>query len=216
MPIIHDVEQYSDAYDQLRRGIPTASQFDKIITPGGKPSASWKKYAYHLIAERFLGRKVDSYTSPYMERGLELESDSVEFYEMMRDVKAERVGFITTDDKLIGCSPDRLIGEDGLLECKVPAPATHVEYLLSGEIDQKYKPQCQGQLFVSDRKWVDILSYHPEMPPVIIRVERDPVFIACLENLLWEFNSFLREVMTKIESLTPKKGNTDVKTQIQF
>jgi hypothetical protein len=217
MPILHKCEQYSDEYDRLKLGIPTSSNFDKIISPEGKPSKQWKKYAYHLIAERLLDRQVDSYTSPYMERGLALESDAAEFYEMLRDQPLERVGFITNDDASIGCSPDRLIGEDGLLEIKVPAPQTQVEYLLTGEIDRKYWPQLQGQLFISERKFVDIISYHPELPPSIISVERDDVFIACLENLLWEFNSFLREVMAKIATMRNlQKGQPHEQPQIQF
>jgi hypothetical protein len=63
VPILHDVPQYSEAYDRLKLGLPTSSVFAKIITPGGEPSQQWKSYAYHLIAERLLGRKVDSYTS---------------------------------------------------------------------------------------------------------------------------------------------------------
>jgi hypothetical protein len=216
MPILHKCEQYSDEYDRLKLGIPTSSNFKKIISPQGKPSTSWKKYAYHLIAERLLDRQVDSYTSPYMERGLALESDAAEFYEMLRNRPLEKIGFITNDDKTVGCSPDRLIGDDGLLEIKVPAPQTQIEYLLTGQIDREYWPQLQGQLFVSQREFVDIISYHPELPPSIIRVERDDVFIACLESLLWEFNSFLKEVMAKITTMQNQKGPSNVAAQIQF
>ena len=38
MPIFHDVAQYSEAYDRVKLGIPTSSNFHKIITPQGKPS----------------------------------------------------------------------------------------------------------------------------------------------------------------------------------
>ena len=58
MPIFHDVVQYSDAYDRLKLGIPTSSNFHKIITPQGNPSKQWREYACVLIAERLLQRKI--------------------------------------------------------------------------------------------------------------------------------------------------------------
>lgn len=201
MPILHQCDQYSDEYARLRLGMPTSSKFEKLISPLGAPSKQWKQYAYHLIAEKLLNRQIDTYTSPFMERGLGLEPEAVEFYELQNEVKTERIGFVTDDESRWGCSPDRLIGEDGLLEVKSPMPATQVEYLLTGKIDMKYWPQLQGQLFVTERQWVDIIAYHPELPPSIIRVERDVEFIASLEALLIEFNTFTAEVMTKINTM---------------
>ena len=64
MPIFHDVAQYSEAYDRLKLGIPTSSNFHKIITPQGKPSKQWREYACVLIAERLLQRKIEFYNSP--------------------------------------------------------------------------------------------------------------------------------------------------------
>lgn len=216
MPIILDMPQYSAEWETARLGIPTASQFKNIITPEGKPSKSWKKYAYHLIAEKLLGRPVDTYTSPWMERGSDLEEDAMAAYEFESDNTTKPIGFILRDDKSAGCSPDRLIGDDGLLEIKCPKPAVQVQYLLTGEVDKEYWPQLQGQLFVSERKWVDILAFHPELPRAVIRVERDESFIGCLESQLWEFNSFLHDVMQKIESLQPKKGEINVLKTVQF
>ena len=70
MPVFHDVAQYSEAYDRLKLGIPTSSNFHKIITPQGKPSKQWREYACVLIAERLLQQKIEFYNSPAMERGL--------------------------------------------------------------------------------------------------------------------------------------------------
>lgn len=216
MPIFHDCDQGTDEWDKLRLGLPTSSSFDKIITPGGKPSKQWQKYAYHLIAERFLDRAVNTYTSPAMELGKMLESDAVGQYELLTGSVAKKIGFVTNDENTIGCSPDRLIGDVGLLEVKCPQPQTQIEYLLTGEIDREYWPQLQGQLFVSGREWVDIIAYMPELPPSIVRVERDVEFIACLESLLSDFNAFLDKVMNKIHELQPirKGAKYHVKTQI--
>ena len=214
MPILHDVIQKSDAWDRLRLGIPTASNAHKILTPGGKPSAQWGDYGDHLIAERVLQRPVNTYTSSIMERGQREEEDAVAWYEADREVDTKYIGFVTTDDGKIGCSPDRLVGDDGLAEIKCPEPGTMIKYWRKGA-DEKYKPQLQMQLFVTGRKWVDIIAWHPEMTRIVCRVERDEAYIACLEEQLYLFNSYLDGVMKKIDSLKPKEQK-NVVPQISF
>jgi hypothetical protein len=203
MPIIHDVDQYSEAWDALRIGIPTASQFFRIITPTGKKSDQYKDYAYHLIAERCLKRAIDTFKSEHMERGAELEPEAANYYALMhRNRKIERVGFVTDDAGRYGCSPDRLIDNDGMLEIKCPKPNTMVKYLIEQSIEDKYKPQIQGQIFIAQREWVDVLSYHPEpeMEDAIItlRVYRDDLYCIQLDKYLKDFYEFLGEGLTKI------------------
>lgn len=189
-----DCEQGSIEWLQARIGIPTASGFEKIITPTGKASTQAEAYSEKLLAEYILGYPVETfYGNAHTDRGKELEPQAVKFYEVQKDVDTRPVGFCTDDARTMGASPDRLVGEDGLLEIKCPAPQTHVHYLLTGEIDKGYWPQVQGQLLVTGRKWVDWLSYHPEMPPVIIRVERDEEYLATMEKLLKEFTEKLEK-----------------------
>jgi len=164
MPIHHNVAQYSEAYDRLKLGIPTSSNFHKIITPQGKPSKQWREYACVLIVERLLQQKIEFYNSPAMERGLIVEADAADWYEFDQDVITQRVGFITDDDHTMGCSPDRLVGEDGLLEIKAPLPHTQVEYWISGKLNERFWPQLQGQLYITQRSWVDILCWHDVLP----------------------------------------------------
>ena len=198
MPILHKVAQYSEAYDRLRLGIPTSSNFHKIITPQGRPSKQWREYACVLIAERLLQRKIEFYNSPAMERGLIVESEAADWYEFDQDVTVQRVGFITDDNRTIGCSPDRLVGNEGLLEIKAPLPQTQVEYWISGEVNERFRPQLQGQLYISQRSWVDIVCWHDVLPKVVMRVEPDEEFIKALERELQIFNFFIERVMEKI------------------
>ncbi len=206
MSIYHDCIQYSDEYDRLKLGLPTSSNFHRIITPGGKPSTQWRGYACKLIAERILQRKVDAYTSPAMENGLIVEAEAVDWYEFARlDAnygETTPIGFITNDAGTIGCSPDRLVGDDGLLEIKAPMPHTQIEYWLSGEAKEKYRPQVQGQLYISQRLWVDLVCWHDVLPKVVIRIEPDEKFIAALANELDIFNHFIERVMIKIRGVT--------------
>jgi hypothetical protein len=189
--IVHNCIQGTTEWLSVRAGIPTASCFDKIITPKGKPSTQAEKYMHKLIAEKLMGHPVIEFTGPWLERGKELEADAAAYYESMREVTCERVGFVTNDAGTIGASPDRLIGEDGLLELKVPSEHTHVAYMLTRAVDAEYYPQVQGQLWVTGRKWLDIMSYSPEMPPVIIRVERDEKYIAIMAAAVTTFSEHL-------------------------
>jgi hypothetical protein len=200
MPIYHDVVQYSEEYDRLRLGIPTSSNFHKVITPQGKPSKQWREYACVLIAERILQHKIEFYNSPAMERGLIVEAEAADWYEFDQDVTVQRIGLITDDKHTMGCSPDRLIGEDGLLEIKAPLPQTQVEYWISGELGERFRPQLQGQLYVSQRSWVDILCWHDVLPKLVVRVEPDEKFMAALDHELRIFNSFIELVMEKIRA----------------
>jgi len=200
MPIFHDVAQYSQEHDRLRLGIPTSSNFHKIITPQGKPSKQWREYACVLIAERLLHQKLEFYNSPAMERGLIVEAEAADWYEFDQDVSVQRVGFITDDEHTIGCSPDRLVGDKGLLEIKAPLPHTQVEYWLSGEVSERFRPQLQGQLYICQRCWVDILCWHDVLPKLVARVEPDDQFIAALDRELQIFNYFIERVMQKIHA----------------
>jgi hypothetical protein len=118
----------------------------------------------------------------------------------IKDVTVQRVGFITDDNRTVGCSPDRLVGDDGLLEIKAPLPQTQVEYWISGEIHERFRPQLQGQLCVSQRSWVDIVCWHDVLPKVVMRVEPDEQFIKTLDHELQIFNFFIERIMEKIRA----------------
>ena len=108
------------------------------------------------------------------------------------------MAFITDDDHSVGCSPDRLVGDKGLLEIKAPLPHTQIEYWISGEVHERFRPQLQGQLYVSQRSWVDILCWHEVLPKVVMRVEPDEEFIKALDRELQIFKYFIECVMEKI------------------
>ncbi len=208
--IRHDCVQGSQRWLELRAGIPTSSDFDKIITPGGKPSKSASDYCNKLLVETMLGRPLIGISMPWMERGKQIEAEAVKYYELIRDTETTVVGFLTTDDGRIGASPDRLVGDRGLLEIKAPTDETHSKYLaahidaLLGEdksVAETYKVQVQGQLFVAERDWTDIESYYPGLPECITRVGRDEVFIPAMRTLLYEFVAMFDARLAKLKAL---------------
>ena len=182
MPTYHSVIPRSGGWFRMRLGMPTASNFHLIVTPGGadgkkaKVSESAGKYAHQLIAEMWLGRVLDkdSYKSEAMERGVNLEDGAIDSYEFQTGVTTEPGGFVTERGGRYGCSPDRLVLPNGLHEMKIPDPANHLRYLIDpATIRAEKRPQAQGQLLVcDDREWVDLTSYHPELPLAVVRVRR--------------------------------------------
>jgi len=199
---LHHVEQGTPAWQALRLGIPTASMFNKIVTPTGKVSAQSAMYANRLAAERFLRRPLDDIGNLFwVERGKDMEPDAVLAYEFERDVKTAKVGFVTTDDGRIGASPDRLLVDvPGAVEIKCPAPATHVAYLDQG-FGKDYWCQVQGQLMVTGLEWIDRVSYYPGLPLVCERTARDEAYIALLRDSL---NVFCANLDALVERLRAK------------
>jgi exodeoxyribonuclease (lambda-induced) len=226
MPIHHDVEQGSEEWNGLRLGIPTSSEFKKLITPKEhRESSQWKDYAYHLLAERILMRPEDHYTSPAMERGKNVQDQAADWYEMRYDRDTTKIGFVSSDDFYtdsrgykwfrFGCSPDRFVGDSGILEIKCPTPRVQLKCWFEDKPDLSYIPQLQGQLLVTDREWADILFWHEEMPKVVIRVERDETLIGVFKSILVRFNDFMDGVMDKLGPLQPAAPKRELKEQLK-
>ena len=192
-----DVQQGTPAWLEARLGIPTASCFDKILTAKGlKPSASQAGYRAQLVAEWYLGQPLESFGSGFTERGTGMEAEAARAYAFDYDADVFEVGFCLTDDGVAGCSPDRLVGDDGLLEIKCPSAHVHMGYFLNGFDD--YALQVQGQLWVTSRKWVDKFSYHPSIPCVRVRIERDEKVIAAIDAEVRAFAESVEQAKTRL------------------
>jgi hypothetical protein len=183
---IIDCEQGSPEWHAERLGKPTASRFSNIVTPTGALSKSSAKYMYELLAGWALGMALDSHKSAFMDRGSGLEVEARADYEFRHDVDVEQVGFVVNDEGTIGCSPDGLVGDEGMVEIKCYEPAHHIEALLGGS-STTYHAQRQGQLWITERKWVDFVVYHPDLPQAEFRIERDEPYIEKLSTAVLNF-----------------------------
>ncbi len=201
--IVHDVQQGTPEWLKLRLGIPTASEFDKIITPTGKFSASKtsRKYAMYLATEKLLNRSLDSLEHlEWIEHGKLLEPQAAAAFEIIEEVETVPVGFITSDDGRMGASPDRLIkGQNKGLEIKCPAPHTQMVYLVDG-FEGDYHVQRQGQILVAELDSIIMWGYHPEMPPRRQEFGRDEPFLKTMSDGLDRFNDLLAEIVVKAKS----------------
>lgn len=198
--IMHDVQQNSPEWFAARVGVITASNFGRIITPKTMVlSASASAIENRIVAEILTGESIEEFQgNQYTDRGHILEPDAVSFYELTTGTETQKVGFITNDDGAVGCSPDRLIGEDGGLEIKCLSSPKHVEFVLSGKIDEEHKAQIQGCLMITGRKWWDVMAYHPEIKPSIVRVTPDEEYIS---KLAVAIKTMLSNIQHKLERL---------------
>lgn len=196
-----EIEQGSPAWLHARLGLPTASRFKDIITPAkGDKSKSYRTYLYELLAERLTGEPSESFTSEWMQRGNELEPRARDAYAFLHDVEVSQVGLMLNDAGTIGASPDGLIGTDGGLEIKCPKPSTLVRYMIEAKLPDIYKPQVQGNLWISGRQWWDFVAYHPGMELFVLRVQRDEEYIARMEE---HVTAFADELETLYQGIKP-------------
>ena len=206
--IIHDHEQYSAEWWQARLGIPTASGVDKLITSTGAPSKQAAAYANTLIAERLSGRSDDSVSTVWTERGRETEGEAREMLELVLDQEITEVGFITTDDRTIGCSPDGVILSEGSIlegvEIKCPKGSTHVEYLRAGKVPPKYLGQVQTCLYVTGASAWWFCSYYPGIDPLILRVEPDLEWHGKLEEAVQALHQTIEQSIKTLENKSEK------------
>lgn len=207
---IHDVEQGSLEWLALRAGIPTASEFDALLTPGFKirTGEGPKTYLAKKVAEAWQGGPLESFQGFDMEQGAILESESRNWFELEFDTTIQKVGFITTDDSRAGCSPDGLLGTDSGLELKCPAIHTHVRYLLNGELPKEYAAQVHGSMFVTGLPRWKFVSYHRRCPKFVLTVERDEEIQANIAEALGHFYRYFDDAMeciTKINGGPPRR-----------
>jgi len=196
---IINVQQGSEEWFTARCGIPTSSNFDKIVMTNGKPSKQRDKYLYQLAGERVAGKQAETYQNATMIRGIEMEAEARQLYEVITGGNVEQVGLCITEGKAIyAASPDGLI-KDGLVEIKSPLIHTHVSYLINGGLVKDYFQQLQGQLLVTGRKWVEVMSYYPGLKPLLVPVDRDEVFLKALQVELEVFCGELDELAKKLK-----------------
>ena len=177
-----------------RSGIPTSSKFSTVLAKGeGKTRA---KYMRQLAGEIITGRPMESYSNAHMERGHEMEPEARAHYAFLTDADIKQVGFIRNGQK--GCSPDSLIGENGMLEIKSKLPDLVIECIERGSFPPEHKAQCQGALWVAEREWIDIVVYWPDMPIFINRAYRDEAYIADLSRAVSAFNDELAALVERI------------------
>lgn len=198
------MEQRTPEWRRARIGIPTASNFWKIITASGAPSDSACGYLCRLVGERVFGRSLEEPAfGKWIEHGIMWEDRAAIAWEELTGKKAEFAGLVMSENGLWGCSPDRLVaGENAAVEIKCPSPSKHIEYMLYGP-GKDYKQQVQGQMLVGGYDHVYFFSYFPGMPSVSRKIKRNNDFILKLRGALTEFSKQIDEQVEEFKKVGP-------------
>ena len=198
------IEQGSQEWLALRAGKVTASKAADVMS--AITTAGYRNYLADLVVERLTGNKTESFTNAAMQWGVDQEPLARAEYEVKTGNFVDQIAFVehpTIAD--FGCSPDGLVGDDGLIEIKCPNTATHIDYVMQDKVPTKYIPQIQCQLAVTGRKWCDFVSFDPRLPDglqiLIVRLERDDEYIEKLQDRVVKF---LDEVNSAVNGLKEK------------
>ena len=184
------LEQGTPEWHTARLGIVTMSELKTLLVKGKGPSnfgAGALSYMHQLIGERITGESADVFQgNAHTQRGHALEPVARELYsEATGNTQLEQVGIILNHGA--GYSPDSLVGSNGLIEVKTKLPKYQIELLLADELPQEHVAQCQGGLWVSEREWIDFVSYWPGMPLFVKRAYRDEKMIKTIAERVEAF-----------------------------
>lgn len=196
---VYEFIQGSPEWIQLRLGVPTASEFDRIMNLafGLREGAGYNTYLYEKLAEDLTG-PLPTYGGKATDQGHFLEPEALAFFELETGLDTKRVGFVMHDDMRCGCSPDALIGDDSGLEIKSPGPVNQIRYLSEGKLPDAYAAQVHGSLFVTGRSEWHFMSYHRKLKPLHVVVKRDEAIMEkigkCLAKFYADFDAALERL----------------------
>ena len=194
--IIHNFEQHSDEWYNIRIGKLTASHADAIHANG----KGLETLCFDLAAEILTGKKKEIVQSAAMAQGNELEDSARTLFEMSLGIEVKEVGFVE-EDELCGCSPDGLIGEDSGIEIKCPQANTYAKYLYDRKIKPEYYAQIQMNMLLTGRKSWWYVVYNPDFQPEIIcrEVKADPKYQQELRLGIEAGKAKIKEILSKIK-----------------
>jgi len=211
---IIDVEQGTDAWFAARAGKLTASRVKALVA---KTKSGYSTSRANMITQLALERMTkhveqNTYTSPAMQRGTDLESEARNYYIFDRNVSVAEVGMVIHPEyDFITCSPDGLLDDDGLIEIKCPfSMAKMVSYLEKDAHVKEYRVQLQMQLLVTGRQYVDAVGYDPRFPDglkmAVSRVEADKEYQEELLSEMLKANTEINELIEKLNKMKESKN----------
>lgn len=206
-----EMQQRSAEWIEVRRGQITGSRFADVLTQprdkAAKLAGTFGKTAHTymraLAWETVSGVSQKREISRAMQHGINCEPTARRCYEGVTGRKVQEVGFVThPTERLVGCSPDGLVGDDGCIEIKCPVVGgIHLGYIEDGPV--AHLAQIQGVMWVTGRDWCDFISYHSATPDLdralfIKRIDRDEEYIERLESAVRNFRERLEETIKQL------------------
>ena len=172
-----------------------------------------------LAAERISGHVEDTFTTWDMMRGHDDEPKARDEYEQRNNVTVDEIGFMTRtiDGITIGYSPDGLVADDGLIECKSRRQATQLAHWINGDkpsVPAENMAQLQTGLLVSGRDWIDYLGFAEGWPTLEIRVYPEAqwaaVIVAAAKYAEAEIQRITTTYTERTAGLTPSERTPEI------
>jgi len=210
--IIRDIHQGSPEWMALRIGRIGGSRVADILTEGrsGAESLVRRKYKNEIIREKLTGLKLNTFKTPAMQRGIDLEPLARAWYEVKHNVFVDQVAIVKHPTiKDAQCSPDGIVfSKNHLIEIKVPNPENHLDnYLTGGKQLEQYYDQAMWQLAcMPEMEFCDIVSFDPEMPDhlkgFVKRIYRDDEYIKTMEKSVIDFLSETETIINNLKEIS--------------
>jgi putative phage-type endonuclease len=167
------MEQRSPEWYEMRKLKLTASDASTILAMGkGLETLIGEKLAEYYSSGNY-EEYTDSFTNKHIQRGVEFEEKAKSIYELETGLTVKNVGLVVFNEH-IACSPDGLVGDDGLIEIKNHSDKVFLNLLETGKIDKKYYNQIQMQLYVTGRQWCDYFGFNPNFEPCYFKLRIYP------------------------------------------
>lgn len=212
-----ELEQGSDEWHQARMGLITASELDRVMTPGTlKPANNDKtrQHVYELAAQRINQYVEPSYIGDNMLRGWADEIKARDLYSANYEPVQEIGGMVRDFGAFkLWCSPDGLVGDDGGIEVKSRIQKYQLQTIASNEVPSEYVLQIQAALLVSGREWWDFISYSGGMPMWVIRVLPDQVVQEAIITACTEFEKRVQRVIQEYHERVIDLGDGVIMTE---
>ena len=193
-----DIVQQTPEWYAAKLGMFSSSAFHIFLGD----SKTKEEKLWELVAERrYQDSDTEEFQSYYTDRGNILEHEARRVYQVVNEVEVQQVGLVEDCEYFPGwvvCSPDGLVGDDGIIEIKCLVAKNMLQYTEGKYADDyyvspQYKTQVQFNLMVTQRKWCDFIYYHPRIGIRIKRIERDEEYIQKIKDALTECIKYIEE-----------------------
>lgn len=154
---------------------------------------------FHHAKPEFEGNEATRYGEAH-------EGDAINAYEQRYGALVMPSGLVVHPEyDWLGASPDGLVGDDGMVECKCPLRAKYTTP------STEYQAQMQLQMACTGRAWCDFVVWRDGDPIIVERVHRDPNWltnnIPALRECIDEFHTIIANDELSAPYLADKERN---------
>ena len=195
-------QQENPAWGACRKGRITASNFGAVI----RNMRSKRRTASKSLLRKLMG-EYDLSGMQAIQWGVTHESVAVNTYKQAKDCEVIPSGIWLDSTGCIGGSPDGIVDENCIIEAKCPfslrettvtsalertsfmlkkESSGDIVLNLNSDLGLQYYHQIQGNLYLTNRSWCDLIVWTP-LEMVIVYVAKDDSWVGNIE-LLREFH----------------------------